>query len=295
MTVPAYNPMPVLDIVSYGYRQFFRAIVPLTKLSLPFLLFAAITGGFIYPDLLKVQAAGEPSVEDLGMFLAMSSMMGLGTVVMYYALYPMLRYVRDVYADEIKDSLFSYLIPQGSLLGLLGIMICYAVGSVLAVLLTFIGFLLLVVPGLVLIGGIFFLNYRFAMVWVAYMDAPSQGVFNAFRESWRLTENNFWRTVGLGIVCTIIQSILNFPFSLVDFFMGFLSGLNPSMVNHPVFPVVSASLLGVSYWAQFVLGFGGIIFVFYRYLFDLRVRKGEPAAGAGSADNPQTFWTPPNQ
>jgi hypothetical protein len=292
MTAPTYAPTPVLDIVSFGYRKFFNHLLPLTKIASPFLLFASLVIGFVYPEQLRIQRITEPGLADIIPILTMYGMLLVATGVMQYSLYAGIQYVRDVYYDEVNPSLASYMIPKMSLFGVFSIFSLYMVSFIFAVIITFIGFLLLILPGLAMLVGIFYATNRLALVWVSYFNDPKLGVMHAFRQSWALTENNFWRTVGLCFVTTVIQTIISLPFNLIDFIIGLISGFNPSFVANPLFPFMYSVLMAVSYWAQFVLGVGGMMFVFFRFFFDLQSRK-NPELMPATEPVKNNYWSPP--
>jgi hypothetical protein len=282
MSKPQFSPTAVIDIVSFGYRRLFKNLWPVTKLSLPFVLFSGLTGGFFYSDLLQLQkldANTTPTIDDLISLGLVYGVFLLGTVVMFYALYAILRYVKDLHHDEVDSNLYNYIFPEGRLWGLLGISLLYGVAAIPLGILMILGFIMLILPGLAVLVGIIYLATRLTMSWVAYMERPEMGMFDAFAQSWRLTADNFWRTLAISFVVAVVSTIINTPFSVLGSISGMVAQLNPSFVSNPVFPVMSSVILAISNWAQYVIGMGGMVFVYFRFYYDLESRQ-RPSGGA---------------
>lgn len=289
MAMPVYPPTTVLEIVSFGYRKLFEHLWPITKLSLPFILFASLTGGFFYADMIQASEA-----ETLSPQQAIGSIAyGLGLLPLVYLLYALIRYARDVFCeDSVQANPYAYLMPNKTLLGLLGIWLLFVVAMFPIMLLMVLGFILLILPGIAVVVGLVIAAVRMTMVWYTYLLTPEQGIIEAFRQSWRLTKDNFWRTLGLGLLLGLIQWVINLPFSLLHGMLGLVNTFNPAILTSPVFPMVAAVFLAMSYWAQLILGTGAVFFVHFRYLFDLKARHEPP--GNGFSPSPSPYYQNPS-
>lgn len=74
------------------------------------------------------------------------------------------------------------------------------VGFVLFYIALWIGFILLVVPGIFLLVSLFF--------WFVLVVVEDQNFFEAFRNSRRMTKGNRWSLVGIGLIVTVVGWIL---------------------------------------------------------------------------------------
>ena len=69
------------------------------------------------------------------------------------------------------------------------------VGFVLFYIALWIGFILLVVPGIFLLVSLFF--------WFVLVVVEDQNFFEAFRNSWTMTKGNRWSLLGVGLIVTV--------------------------------------------------------------------------------------------
>lgn len=97
------------------------------------------------------------------------------------------------------------------------------VGYILFFLVLWIGFLLLIVPGIFLLVSLFF--------WYVIVVVEDRTFYKAFRESWALAKGNRWSLLGIGLVVTVVGWVL----------MGIPMGLSFALS-----PWVAWVLLGVS-------------------------------------------------
>lgn len=79
------------------------------------------------------------------------------------------------------------------------VLVNYVVGYVLFLLAIWIGFVLLVVPGLFLLVSLFF--------WYVRVAVEDEHVWAAFKGSWSLTRGNRWSLLGLGLVVTVVGTV----------------------------------------------------------------------------------------
>ncbi len=278
MPNPQYQPASVLDIVSFGYRQVFKILWPLTKLALPFLILCSVTMGALMPSYMHFSMGMQSHAfqsgfqENFVTSLFYGFLFFIIGVLQYYLFYVFLCFIQDLYLDTVKPNLFSYWLPQKNLLGLLGISFLFLAASIPASVILLIGFILLVLPGLAVLAGILFFMIRLAFTWIAYMLEPETGILDAFQKSWALTQHNFWRSVGLLCLILVIQGIIFAPFGLISII---ITGLSFSLMGqgHFVFSIVYTLYFAIRFWAQYVIGIGGLIFISYRYVFDLEARK----------------------
>jgi hypothetical protein len=97
------------------------------------------------------------------------------------------------------------------------------VGYVLFFIVLWIGFLLLIVPGMFLLVSLFF--------WFVIVVVEDRNFYVAFRESWALAKGNRWSLLGIGLTVTVVGWVL----------MGI-----PMVLSFVLSPWVAWVLLGVS-------------------------------------------------
>lgn len=104
----------------------------------------------------------------------------------------------------------------------------YVVGYVVFFLAIWIGFILLVVPGLFLLVSLFF--------WYVFVAVEDENFWRAFRSSWELTRGNRWSLLGLGVIVMVAGSVLYG----VLFFVALAASPWVSLVVYAVFGAVFA-------------------------------------------------------
>jgi len=104
----------------------------------------------------------------------------------------------------------------------------YVVGYVVFFLAIWIGFVMLVVPGLFLLVSLFF--------WYVRVAVEDENFWAAFRGSWSLTKGNRWPLLGLGLIVMVVGSV----FYGVLFFVALAASPWVSLVVYAVFGAVFA-------------------------------------------------------
>jgi len=254
----------VIDIVSFGYRQAFQNLLPVTKLAIPTIIIGALLGAVQF-----YQAGLKPrDPQQIIIALAILPLM----FVNLYNSYCVSRYARDRYFSEVQDSMFSYWIPNSTLvkvilLGLLGSLLFIPMSIV-----GLIGIVLLIVPGLIWFTYCF---TAYNLIFALLLDKPDLGVLGSIKEGFRLMKNNINRTIGLGLLTGIIYFAIYFPMS---FLRGVLSGV-ARFLHSDASSIgilgLSAALNALISWFAITVGLCGTMFVLYRYITDLKARHGE--------------------
>lgn len=80
------------------------------------------------------------------------------------------------------------------------VLVNYVVGYVIFMVALWIGFILLVVPGLFLLVSLYF--------WYALVAVEDQNFWTAFRNSWSLTKGSRWSLLGLGVVVMVVGTVV---------------------------------------------------------------------------------------
>jgi hypothetical protein len=199
--------------------------------------------------------------------------MGILSVISWagyvYLSYPIARYVRDAYWNETAENLYSYLIPRRSLLGCWGIGLLWAMMAMPVGLVGIIGLLLLIVPGV----AVFSYYYSmYSLLIAGYLSDPDRGVFGTISDIFALLKGNFWRTVALGVMTWLIYACMSGALIGLQAGLEMLQEFSPSLTRNLWFPLAYGTLTGVICWFSMAVGHGTVLFVMYRYLFDLRAR-----------------------
>lgn len=106
-------------------------------------------------------------------------------------------------------------------------------GALISALSVCVGFILLVIPGIYLIGKL--------QLWLVAMFMEDVGAFESLKISWRLTRKRWWRAIVIVSVALVLVYIVPFAFGLVSGLIGVLAHLsvtNRTIVNQG-FGVVS--------------------------------------------------------
>lgn len=261
----------ILEIVTFGFKGMVKSMLPLTLIALPYVLLAGIDGYFYF----RMSLSGQPDLlAALGHFA--TQMIGM------YFFYCASRYIRDVYWEEAGNPL-AYLLPRMTLFGalaigffylvtVLGIGVGVGITAVLMALLGPLGLVVMIGGILCLIPVVIYIATYFCLAFAVYLGTPENGLFAAMRESFRMINGNFWRSMGLATLVWIINLIITAPVLGVFFALGMLSTMSASVADTPMFLLGFAGLMAVASWSQVVLGQGGLVFVLYRYYYDLRIR-----------------------
>ena len=216
-----FRPMPLselLDELFRLYRRHFSLIVGVALLvALPGLVWSLATGVYrlnstSYTNLFT--ATGTSTVafnsQQFSNLLGTLSLGGLGALILLpFSLGAVYRAVTDVALGRpatigvvLRETLARY----WPLLGLVGLFFVFALVWAIAEL---IGFVLLILPGLaVLCAAIYFL-VRWSLT-VAAMMAEDMGPIRGLGRSWNLVKGQWWRTFGILVIVTILQTIITY-------------------------------------------------------------------------------------
>ena len=121
---------------------------------------------------------------------------GVAVLVLYVASFVVLAgALRTFVTDETET------IPGEYLTRNLGWMIANLfVGYIVFFVALWIGFLLLFVPGIILLVGLYF--------WFVLVVVEDQSFVEAFRNSWAMTKGDRWSVFGLGVIVMVVDSTL---------------------------------------------------------------------------------------
>lgn len=189
-----------------------------------------------------------PTSEDMGQFVVVTLVL---LAIQFLIVQPFLvaaiaRAAADVYLGEPVTIGGTYRYALSRLLSILWV-------TILGLLLTLLGFVLLIIPGIIAL-------VRLAFATAALVVEGQRGT-KAIGRSWRLTKGHFWRTLGTlllaGIITAVVAAILTIPGELVVLALG------PNA--WPISALVSA--LATVLTTPF-----GMLVVVLLY-FDLRIRK----------------------
>lgn len=123
---------------------------------------------------------------------------GVATVVLYLGSFVVLAGALRTFVTDERAT-----IPSAHFTRNLGWMLVnLIVGYVLFFLALWIGFVLLMVPGLFLMVSLFF--------WFVVVVVEDRNVYAAFRESWSLATGNRWSLLGIGLVVMVVGWALMF-------------------------------------------------------------------------------------
>ncbi len=274
---PQFGPTSILDIVSFSFRQTVNQIIPFTKLSLAFVLFAGLTIGFLYPDFLKLRLAMHhhnfAGVNWFQIILMALLFMGVG-LLFYYLIYVFAKYIQDLYNDSLSPDIYSYYALDERLWGLIGVGLIYLLGLIIGGVAIALGFVALILPGLILMGVFAFLNVRFSLVWVTYFLHPENGIWGAFGNSWRLTSGNVWRAMGLWTLMLTILYIVNAPLGIASGALGFMYGFSKPFAASALCTVLFMAVYTGIYWFK-VISISATVFGWFRFYFDLEARQNQ--------------------
>jgi hypothetical protein len=142
-----------------------------------------------------------------------------------------------------------------------------ALGSLISLVAIGVGFILLIFPGVYLLGRI--------QLWVAAMFLEEAGTFESFEISWRLTRGRWWR----GTTILTVGFILLYVFALA---FGLIAGITSVVVHLTTIErVVVNQLFSVLSNIIVLPIFVAIVLVMY-HDFKLRSEGGDLAARVGS-------------
>jgi len=276
-----YDQAPALDIVSFGYQNTIGHLVPLLKMSLPLFIIVGIVYGLCYESVSQFALFKKGSTElVIGKVQLMAGLyFVVVTLINFYLSYCNMRYIRDAYKGTLQKNIFRYLLPSKSLLVLILLNILFFVANCIFLILITLGFVLLVIPGIVIMFAVLYIHVRLLLISpanpVLYFMEEEKGVIHAIKRSWKLTQNNFWRTVLVFLVVLLLQLILISPFSIISYLSSMLTTLKPAISSQILFKSLHILLLIVLWLGQYLVYRSGSLFVWSRYYLDLNVRYQE--------------------
>ena len=269
-----FRPMPLpelLDELFRLYRNHFSLLIGVSLIvSLPGLVWTLLTGTYrlslgSYSNLFPTTPGAAPNLtsDQLGQLLQLVGLGVLGAIVLSpFLVGAVYRAVADVATGRpasvgsvLRETLQRYF-------PLLGLVALIAVMALVWVILTGIGFVLLILPGL----GMICVGVFFAVRWsltVAAMMAENIGPIRGLGRSWNLISGMWWRSFGILLVVGIMQAIISYAFYIVVLLLS--AAISSGTVQLAVISVAT-TLLGALINPITPIG----ITLLY---FDLRVRK----------------------
>jgi hypothetical protein len=270
-----FRPMPLpelLDELFRLYRRHFSLIIGVALIVvLPSLLWTLITGTYklTSTSIANIFTSTGGGVTPSFNSTQFSSLFGTlaiggigGLILLPFTVGAVYRAVTDVAlgrAVTVGGVLRETLAKYFPLLGLVGIFYLLAIAWVFA---EIIGFVLLVIPGLIVLGVAIYLGVRWLLV-VAAMMAEDVGPINGMRRSWNLVGGMWWRTFGIVIVLAILQVVINLALGLL---VTIILSVGLSGDLRLAVAAIVSTLLNALVSPIFTIG----LVLLY---FDLRVRK----------------------
>jgi hypothetical protein len=269
-----FRPMPLpelLDELFRLYRRHFSLIVGVALLvALPGLVWTLVTGAYrlnstSYANLFTTTGTATPAFNSTQFANLVGPILlgALGALILLpFSLGAVYRAVTDVALGRpatIGSVLRETLARYWPLLGLIGLFLAFGVVWAVAEL---IGFVLLILPGLAVFCAAVYFLVRWSLT-VAAMMAEDIGPIRGLGRSWNLVSGQWWRTFGILLIVTILQTIITWG-------LGILLGVIASVFSTGDFQAalvqVGGTLLGA------LVSPITTIAVVLLY-FDLRVRK----------------------
>ena len=268
-------PLPeLLDELFRLYRNYFGLIVGVALVVvLPGLIWSLVTGtyrltGNSFQTLFNPTGTatfGPTSIssDELSRLFGLLALGGLGGVLLLpFSVGAVYRAVTDVALGRpaavgtvLRETLARYF-------PLFGLILVFFALAIAWVILTSIGFVLLVLPGLAMVC----VGVYFAVRWslsVAAMMAEDIGPINGMRRSWNLVSGMWWRSFGILVVAFVLQFIISLA-------LGFLFGLIVGVALSGDLGLAVSSV-GSTLLSALVSPIATIAVVLL--YFDLRVRK----------------------
>jgi hypothetical protein len=269
-----FRPMPLpelLDELFRLYRRHFSLIVGVALLvSVPGLVWSLVTGVYklnssSYANLFITTGSTTPTFNSQQL-TNLFGLLALGFIGGFFLL-PLsvgavYRAVTDVALGKpatigsvLRETLARYL----PLLGLFALFALIGLGWFIA---EVIGFVLLILPGLAVLCAAIYLFVRWSLS-IAAMMAEDIGPIRGMGRSWNLVRGSWWRTFGILLIVTIMQTIITYA---LFFLFGLIAALFSTGDFQAALVQVGGTLLGalVSPITTIALAL---------LYFDLRVRK----------------------
>jgi len=267
---PAHAPASILDIITFGYKSAFKTLWPVSKLTLPWLLLYTLCQSYSAMQLAIIQTRVPQEIMAHMGWIAILALLFMP--VFLYLHYGVARYVRDYFWTEPEGNSFRYLLPQKTVLGVLGIVLLTIVASVPITIAGLIGLLFLIIPGLIIFTYFYSAS---SLAYVNYLYQPEQGVLESIFKPLRLLKGHFWRTVGLGFLSFLVLMIISGPLSVFQQVLSAMGKFNPSFMYSWLFYALYTVNMLVMVWFNLCIGYVGTLFITNRYLADLQARASE--------------------
>lgn len=143
----------------------------------------------ITPDMAPEEIVEAYTAMFTGTFIAT----GLISIVVTYAIYAgMTKMAINGYNGEKVDT-NAFKMPAGTY-------VKFVVGQLAFGILAWVGFLLCVIPGIIVM-------VRFVFAPIILIDEPETDIIEAFKKSWNMTSGNFWTLFGLGLMGILIYLV----------------------------------------------------------------------------------------
>ena len=265
-------PLPeLLDELFRLYRRHFSLIVAVALIvALPGAVWQLVTGTYkltanSYANLFTTSPGAAPSFSsqqfsDLAGVFALGALGAL--ILLPFSVGAVYRAVTDValgrpatIGSVLRETLARYF----PLLGLVALFAGIAIVWMIALV---IGFVLLVLPGLAVIGVGLYFGVRWSLS-VASMMAEDVGPIRGLGRSWALVKSQWWRTAGILLIVFIMQAIIGYA---LGFLFGVIAALATTGDVRLAVVAVGSTLLGA------LINPITTIAIVLLY-FDLRVRK----------------------
>lgn len=244
--------LSVLDTVTYGFKAAFKSLPKVSWAILPWVIIYAIA-----------DTAGQFFEGGSGAVLLFSLIVSWS--VLLYMIYPASRTVRDIFLDRTKERYTFKRIREFFCCS--GIIFAVWLGMIPVCLLTLVGLVFFIVPGLIIWG---YYIYWTTCVLAIYLAASEKGVIHALKQSFKFRKGHFLRMACIGFLGWFIFSCLSGVMALPIWGMQFMKSLSPSMTHSLWFPAVYAIFSGISIWFTISVGHCGLMFMAYRYYQDSR-------------------------
>jgi glycerophosphoryl diester phosphodiesterase family protein len=265
-------PLPeLLDELFRLYRRHFSLIIGVALVvALPGLVWSLVTGSYrltaaSYANIFTAAPGASPTFNS-GQFSNLFGATALGLlgalILLPISVGAVYRAVADVALGRpatIGSVLRETLARYWQLLGLIGLVFVIALVWFIA---EIIGFVLLVIPGLVVFCAMIYLAIRWSLT-LAAMMAEDIGPIQGMSRSWNLVKSQWWRTFGILVIVGIMQLIITYALFI-------LFGIVAALFTSGDFQLALVSIGGTLLSALVSPITAIAVILLY---FDLRVRK----------------------
>lgn len=254
------STLSIMDIVTFGYKKAMKVLSPVSLLCLPAVICLALGTACIE----------SLTITDHSSLFRSISYQVLAILPMYIS-YAIARYVKDEFWSDAQPNPLIYLLPDKTLIGILGVgflTVFYGIG---AWFFGSIGLLFLLLPGIIIFSYFYMWS---GMFYTVYLLKPQEGIWGARRSLIRLFKGHFWRTVGMGFMTCMVCMLLIVPTFLGSCILAFLKEQPPSFMQNYHFVLAYTVFMAVVQWASYI-NFTGYCFILNRYYQALQARLDE--------------------